>query len=83
MELAEVERRAAELADVTPLAMEVEEVERRAAELEEAVSESTTPVATRPNARVPQPWAGDDDAGITTGGQPVRTHARQTGSGPR
>ncbi|MEU5787764.1 hypothetical protein ABZ754_08540 [Micromonospora purpureochromogenes] len=81
VELAEVERRAAELADVTPLAVEVEEVERRAAELEEAVSESTT--TARPNARVPQPRSGsDDDAGTATGGQPVRTHAGQAGSGP-
>ncbi|MEU4714332.1 hypothetical protein AB0F73_11865 [Micromonospora purpureochromogenes] len=80
VELAEVERRAAELADVTPLAEEVEEVERRAAELEEAVSESTT--TARPNARVPRPRAADDDAGIATGGQPVRTPDGQTGSGP-
>ncbi|MEH0823392.1 MULTISPECIES: hypothetical protein [unclassified Micromonospora] len=81
VELAEVERRAAELADVTPLATEVEEVERRAAELEEAVSESTTPEATRPGARVPQPRSGRDDAaGDVTDRQPVRTPDERTGS---
>ncbi|MCM0673819.1 hypothetical protein NCC78_03740 [Micromonospora phytophila] len=65
-ELAEVERRAAELENVTPQAAEVEEVERRAAELEAAVSGSTAlpapPADAAPDTPALPPAPADADA---------------------